>query len=119
MRELKFRVWDKKFYYRGIKLCIENGVVVDECGVISEAVIQQYTGLKDKNGKEIFEGDIIETVNFIGIVEFANGSFYIKEVKAKIPMISKDLDTFTNRVIGALYWDTVIGNIFENKELLK
>lgn len=69
-REIKFRAWDpqtKKFDDRPI---IRDGKFLEVSygellGTVSEIVLEQYIGLKDKNGKEIYEGDIIRTDNFI------------------------------------------------------
>lgn len=56
MREIKFRAWDKEFKEMNYPLLFEfeNGIQSDN----EEAVIMQYTGLKDKNGKESYIGDI-------------------------------------------------------------
>lgn len=80
MRELKFRVYDKTGgYYIAI---LDNDCfsikqvarIILELGVLKhEYIIEQYTGLKDKNGKEICEGDIVQCGAYKGKVHYSVG----------------------------------------------
>lgn len=76
----------------------------------------EFTGLKDKNGKEIYEGDWIKNTNdemdyFEGQVDFSDGIFWISEGEGKPAYILGQHDSKNDL--------EVIGNIYENPELLK
>ena len=115
MRELKFRIWNELQFVTKSEVYIKasNGSLWDyDDGNLwsATAKIQQFTGLLDKNGVEIYEGDILsyEGIHKVGdgisIVSFKDGSFRFGDEFA-------DQDS-------ANYYE-IIGNIFENSELLK
>lgn len=110
-RELKFRIYsflDKSFHYFTLEEGYPQGIA---CGV-SEP--QQFTGLTDKNGKEIFEGDILEykIESIIAKVywEYENAGFVVRIT----PNGGSALMT-ENYVLNY----EIIGNIFEHEHLLK
>jgi len=127
MRELKFRVWDHKRQYfvnekfDDVAMYIKFdgsltfiSTVGGEMKVKGEYTVQQYTGLKDKNGKEFYEGDIVKLFN---------------DPDELYEVVYNDFD---NDIVGFLlesdggrgdWFDSrkreVVGNIFENPELIK
>ena len=132
----KFRVWDKEnkcLHYptRYSNFAIVNGTVIKIesyptknsaylgkriAWEFDDAVIMQSTGLKDKNGKLIYEGDIVKTIytkpdgviiNRKCVIEYNRSAFWINYGIAASYLYNDD----------CIY--EVIGNIYENKELLK
>jgi hypothetical protein len=107
MREIKFRAWDIPQHFMRFKMSPEEWLVANDS---KHFELMQYTGLQDKNGVEIYEGDIVFTPNLDGIqncpIEYSNGCFgyRAKDGFYSFPMF-KDTE--------------VIGNIWQNPELLK
>ena len=85
--------------------------------VVIEDTIGEFTGLYDKNGKEIYEGDVVKSnCNFHGLVRWhKNGYFYIDENPDKV--IESDFTPLGEMLKFASF--EVIGNAYDNPELLK
>ena len=124
MREIKFRAWNKKtkcmfqvtemnFRSNGVVYSVSPNQGENWFLVGDDVELTQYTGLKDVNGKEIYEGDIVKyRDNNLFIIEYVTEKTMFRAVY----IIKKDRDIFDDRLIGNRC--EVIGNIFENKELL-
>lgn len=100
MREIKFRMWD------GIREMMNNleGRLVSR-GIDDEYVLMQYTGLHDRKGVEIYEGDIIKAKAFWDEVVFEEGMFGFREIETNSMM---KIDVFETEVIGNIYEKEVI-----------
>lgn len=103
----KFRQWDKNTKMMGYYNCNENPLhtLMIPCG----KNIMQCTGLKDENGKLIFEGDVVNQNNTIYSVNWCDGSFCFKD--------ALNGKNYTVEFVMSAKLE-VIGNIYENKELL-
>lgn len=118
MRDIKFRVWTGNQMLSAFTLFdIQN----ERASVSILDVILQYTGVDDKNGTPIFEGDIVKGMclgycyddEFKDVVEFNNGSFCLSKEKWKDG--TYNWYSLENHYSGDL---EVVGNIYENPELL-
>lgn len=95
---------------------VVNGVSSENHYPITEfSSIGQYTGLIDKNGKKIFEGDIIESEGYKHLVTYYENLAGFRSVNVKY---QKDLCGINQQWINEC-GKVVIGNIFDNKELIK
>lgn len=125
-REIRFRAWNKTenwFERRIIRINLNGEILVadDYCGACDqfkfsttedEIILMRYTGLKDKNGKEIYEGDVCDDTRgfrFVVIWDDANARFLGRGIGKQKEYI---------RYVGQGPAVEVIGNIYENPELL-
>lgn len=126
MRELRFRAWDKRKKEMIGPLTISSTFcgplgafsLCEEVAKGGRFVIQEYTGAKDKNDREIYEGDIV-------VEEFPDDEPAIGEVmwsdREKRLFVGHRKERKEGN--GSVPWSaygtiTIIGNIFENGELL-
>lgn len=148
MRDIKFRAWDTKdkkmiprSEYFTLQSALKNDVqffgFIANKYYIMDYEFMQFTGLHDKNGKEIYEGDIIKRT-VVQDVFHCHGDFLDNYESIEIGVVDWDTEGFeycvkeikaTGRTghwvsIGTMSFDywvgcEIIGNIYENPELLK
>ena len=148
--EIKFRAWDKKTLAMGFvhSINFETDKQLSEAGDViihfptdnpaafiqkirnilrDEVVLLQFTGLHDKNGKEIFEGDILATSNSDESLEIdlwnkEDFGYTVVEWRNKFSGFTGTKwvwDNTNQPSVYAIEFCEVIGNIYENPELLK
>jgi len=101
-RKIKFKAW------RISKNEMIDNVIISKALLDDDYIVMQYTGIEDKNGKEIYEKDIIKIAGnkkYIGIIKWKNMGFIVDWQKDGIKHHLPD-------------YVEIIGNIFENSNLL-
>jgi uncharacterized phage protein (TIGR01671 family) len=128
MKEIKFRAWDKTkkvmsiirswdFAHGDIELGKELRPEAEKFE--EELELMQFTGLKDKNGKDIYEGDIVKSYKEYNSYTGLNSRLYggnVYEIKNNGWRFYLEPESLYQVDLSEL---EVIGNIYENKDLLK
>lgn len=125
---LKFRVWlpdpDVKRVLRVKALVFEDGKTRCVCGYSydfyledEDAILMQSTGMFDRNGQEIFEGDILKVTDTFDETEGSIEVVFYSQGQALFA--TKDIDKNIYKLCNTLMFDVeIIGNIYEDSELL-
>ncbi len=117
--EHKYRVWDipeQKMYYEGFYICPDGSLVWrnDAKPEPDTYILMQYTGLKDKNGKEIYKGDVVKDIDGVWLVEQRN-------YKWVVIMLPWDRETEPPDIYDLcdMGYLEIIGDIHSKPELLE
>lgn len=137
MREIKFRMWDDKY-----KVMVDDTYEMfwyytDGCGhSIAETIgfyetqkvnkrkrfhLMQFTGIKDYDGKDIYEGDILENNITRRVVIWANDGWFVIDIEEYLQDSRESIDTWPECQdrLGIRPLGRVAGNVYENPELLE
>ncbi len=123
MRLIKFRIWDeieRKMHYSAFNVSFSgsnSGEVVDagwrdpskNFGI--RCILMQYIGIKDKNGREIYEGDVVKSSAAFTLQKVEWGDFHSGFIFCG--------GSFIKTSCPNCYTNEIIGNVYENPELIK
>ena len=129
----KFRAWLKKEQKMDNEIdhiswledelyCIGDGITYMVSA--EDLVLMQSTGLKDKNDKEIFEGDIVRTTRFLGRADEIGGFYEYEKDYVGVVKVLEGSWVIDTGIVAVRLWSEideseVLGNIYENQELLE
>ena len=123
-REIKFRVWDNIDYMS--KPYDLNEIQFGKIQFTKDCIIMQFTGLKDMNGQDIYEGDVLQCEfipSYFGVEwnnEVSCYDWYVmtetKKLGASLAKANEDAPKKTDKPFSQII--EVIGNIYENPDLL-
>jgi hypothetical protein len=107
-RIIKFRAWDEDLKQMMPAVDLSAPKSQHKWLGVKDIIIMQYTGLNDKNGKEIYEGDVVRCYHD----EDMKSVFVIKDFIYDVWTMSQEIEHVQ------MEWE-ILGNIYENPELLK
>lgn len=120
-REIKFRAWDKSINAMLGNIVVYQGEAYLNTNPLEQfpldAELMQFTGLLDKNGKEIYEGDIVGYEHIRAKIIFGYCGFEFEWIDGKTGKIRQKKTEEIFRNISIIF--EVIGNIYENPEFLE
>lgn len=129
---LKYRAWDS---WRK-RMSVVDRIYIDTEGVrlyddfgeywrdFRDIKLMQSTGLTDKNGKEIFDGDIVRTTRFLGRADEIGGFYEYEKDYVGVVKVLEGSWVIDTGIVAVRLWSEideseVLGNIYENPELLE
>lgn len=129
----KFRAWLKKeqkmdnyidhiSWLEDELYCIGDGITYMVSA--EDLELMQSTGLVDKNGKEIFDGDIVRTTRFLGRADEIGGFYEYEKDYVGVVKVLEGSWVIDTGIVAVRLWSEideseVLGNIYENPELLE
>jgi len=140
MREIRFRAWDTRRRTMVYEVEVHSGeqdwwqayIGTWEVLPASEGILMQYTGLKDKEGQEVYEGDVLLSETYatesnpmaepdMAVVEFLSGAFGMRYLSYQGLSVRNGRFESFQSLIGdedTLFEEKVIGNVYQNPELI-
>lgn len=129
MRELKYRAWDGKKMIEDVVPASETSIIEFyeyEWQETEVEAVEQYTGLKDKNGKDIYEGDVVDVISPTKLRGVEEHKIWVCRFGIKRAGFVLNRET-NSRIFSLTFGEInakniaveVIGNIHENAELLE